>query len=217
MCYVSFLVVDNELSSENILICILILEHFHSYTSTIPENSQARLDVTHCSNVKEPSVCEERQVIRLIVALFNLINESALEYSTCSRMRTTRDYFRSQNEEKPFSDSSLFVSLDFAKKYDALKALIQRYNSSNLSDLPEDFEIESFKVKLASDATLVCVYTRKYLKEPHEFMHELVNKLTNSGIAYFNAGSPWACALLRVLKPAPSKLLFTSDLRAVKW
>ena len=242
---VTYLVADGELTCEDLLIGLPVLQHLHVDTRTLLENNRAELDGSDCSNIGHRTM-ENRHgtVSRMMIARLNRTREvnsaSSTENGEPSPERPRVNYYSARNEEDPLPDPSLIGLVDSDEQTDIEKALEVMKQSAADAGLPVDSQEElnqivddhknifrigfssgpparfpPLKVDLTSDAKPVKVRLRNYSQEQREFLSGFVKKLIDHGMAYANPTSPWACAPLLVPKSGPSKFRFTVDLRPV--
>lgn len=239
---VTFLVADADLSVEDLLIGLPVLQHLGVDTKTLLEERRDLLDGSDCSSIGAANTgTPGGQVSRLMIARLNRVPNSHVSTDNPSvDTRPRVNYFKVKEEEDPFPDSSLMDPVDSTQseevkveidnmlqlavtngfpteKLPQLQELVldhaDLFRTSFSSGPPAD--IPPLKVDLVPDARPVRVRLRNYSQEQREFLSNMVNKLVENGLAYPNPTSPWASAPLLVPKPGPAKFRFTVDLRPI--
>lgn len=238
---VTFLIPDDELAAEDVLLGLPLLQHLGIDTKTMLEQNRDNLDGADCSAIL-PSLSQEGigKVGRLMIARLNRQrgDEPSTMHSTDSRPRV--NYFEVREEEDPFPDSSLLDPIDNSQHGDIeveLHNMIERARGNGLddkqtqqlSDVVNEFKdifrtsfsrgppanVEPLKIELTPDAKPVRVRLRNYSLDQREFLQKFMKVLIDTGHVYPNPTSKWASAPLLVAKPGPSMYRFTVDLRPV--
>lgn len=235
---IKFLVADDDLACEDLLIGRPVLHHLQIDTKTLLELSRKSLDGTDCSNVGRLTLANRGgYVSRIMVSRLNHIRT---EEKDLDPDHPRINYFTARSEPDPFPDPSLLDPLDENQHNEIQKATSCMVQSAHLAGLSvtetQDLQdlvnanidifrtglssgppadIKPLKIELTQDAHPVQVRLRNYSQTQREFLAAFVDKLVRNGLAYPNPTSPWACAPLLVLKPGPSQFRFTVDLRPV--
>ena len=240
---VTFLVADDELASEDLLIGLPILRHLGIDSKTLLEQKRDLLDGIDCSSVRQYQCATHGgKISRLMLARINRVSNDEIEQQKddFDKPATNVNYFITRNEPDPFPDSSLLDPID-SDQHDevanAVEKMVQKSvdngfpmeKLSTLTRLVND-HIDIFRVSFSSgppakfpplkidlqpDAKPVRVRLRNYSQAQRDFLSKCVANLVKHNMAYSNPSSPWACAPLLVPKTGPEGFRFTVDLRPV--
>lgn len=240
---ITFLVADDDLACEDILIGLPVLEHMEIDSRTMLERNRAVLDGTDCANIGNPSAFGASGVLgRLILSR----EERTYGDQTASAGaeppdpdRPRQDYFANQQDDDPFPDPDL-IGVDHgtaeAEIEDATTAMLQRSKDHGLpkdiwqpmeylvrehtktfsqSFSAEPEKVPRLEIELMPDACPVRVKLRSYSAPQKAFMSKLTKELEVKGLIYPNPSSKWACAPLIVPKKGPEEWRFTVDYHLV--
>jgi transposase InsO family protein len=236
---VTFLVADDELSCEDLLIGLPVLQHLRVDTRTLLENQRAALDGADCSSVLNAAVSDASGKLgRLMIARLNRAGNAQAQMGDAHRPRV--DYYEARARVDPFPDPSLIDPVDSGQAEEvssavehmlqcALKVGMPPADAQQLKAIVDNHvdifrttfssgppaKLKPLKIQLTPDARPTRVKLRNYSKEQQEFLSKFVATLIATGMAYSNPTSPWACAPLLVPKPGAAKFRFTVDLRPV--
>lgn len=226
----SYLVADDDLASESLLIGRPILAHLQVDTRTLLEQNRAVLNGADCSSIGNPTAPTRGGFVsRIMLARINRIVD-----------HPRANYYMAQTEEDPFPDPSLLDPLDSEQHDDVLGAVHDMIERSKSNGLPDQYhdrlekmvyshldvfrtglssgpaaKLPPLQIALTPDAKPVKVRLRNYSQEQREFLRTFVATLLEKGMVYRNPTAPWAAAPLLVPKPGPAKFRFTVDLRPV--
>lgn len=242
MLNVCFLVADDDLACESVLVGLPLLEHMKVDTKTMLDENRDRLDGIDCGMVGNPTRGGSTGYVgRVMVARYNAEgNVSSSALATVDPNRPKVDYFEARDEKDPFPDPCL-IEPEQANTGEELQAaidvMIQRSYENGLdSALHNDMKdlvylfkdvfliglssgppatLKPLEIELVPDAKPVKVKLRKYSQEQKTFLSEFVSELISKGMLYPNPTASWAAAPLLVPKPGPTKFRFTVDLRPV--
>ena len=242
MVNITFLVADDGLTDEDLLIGLPVLEHLKLDTRTMLERNCRDLDGMDCSQVGNPTrTSPGGSVSRLMIARLN----GYQSHKSIHRVRVPADrprvnYHTARTEEDHFVDPFLLDPLEIDQHQEireAEKGLRQTIRNNGI--LAEDAtaidevieehidlfrtsfssgppaKVRPLRIELTPDARPVKVRLRNYSEEQREFLSDMVAKLVRNGMAFPNPTSAWACAPLLVPKPGPARFRFTVDLRPV--
>ena len=235
---VTYLVADDDLACEDILIGLPVLRHLQVDTRTLLETNRSALDGIDCSDVGNPSLDERSgRVSRLMICRLNRVRNN---YPSSQGDRPHVHYRAARTEDDPFPDPSLLDPVDSTQHDEVLEAIANMKHKAKRKGLTDeqsntlDGIIDShtnvfrtsfssgpaakfppLKIDITADAKPVKVRLRNYSQDQREFLKELVDKLVRTGMAYPNPTSRWACAPLLVPKQGPTRFRFTVDLRPI--
>lgn len=239
---VTFLVANADLSAEELLIGLPVLQHLGINTKTLLEQKHDVIDGVDCSSIRnETAASRGGYVSRLMIARINRASNSTVDSDKpLDDLRPRVNYFCVREEEDPFPDASLLDPIDSDQHEDVIDAtngMVQTTIDSgfpndklpelrkNISDHTDIFrvsfssgppaQVPLLKIDLAPNATPVRVRLRNYSQEQRNFMPKMVSNLVKCSMVYLNPTSPWASAPLLVPKLGPAKFRFTVDLRPV--
>lgn len=224
LCNISYLVVDGELTDDQLLIGLPVLQHLKVDTRTLLERHKKSLDGTDCLSVGNPTIKSKSATVKRLVT---------------QQPNLTHDYRELQQDEDPFLPDYLEAEppeisiIDNALNklvHDALEQGLPPEHQEMLKELifskrhifclglsdaaPATFP--PLSIDLEQDAKPVRVKLRKYSEAQRDFMKSFVADLIRCGMAYPNPTSIWAAAPLLVPKPTSSNSFrFTVDLRLV--
>ena len=229
---IAYMVVDGELSTEDVLIGRPILEHLRIDTNTLILSNYDRINNTDCASVPNPTSCITSTVRRIETSPSS--QQEASEIST----RPLVNYHQARTESDFIYDPSLLEIIDESQVPDikagiknmlttAINNGIQLQHQDNLRRLTYSFidifrtaisatapaNLPPLKVELTPDAKPVRVRLRNYSPPQRQFLKEFVSKLIQAGMVYSNPTSPWAAAPVIVPKPNTTTFRFTVDLR----
>lgn len=236
-CPQEYLIADDDLTTNDLLIGLPVLQHLQIDTKTLLESNRSVLDGTDCALAHTGSnTANGGYVSGLMIMRLNRISDSGFKDDG---RRTSVDYFSACAEKDPLPDASLLDPLDIdqheenrcavdkladnatanglsPKHRSALRDMLHNhmdvFRTSFSSGPPA--KLRPLSIELESDARPVRVRLRNYSKDQREFLSKFVSDLLRHGMAYPNPTSPWACA--PHLFPKPGALfLFTVDLRPI--
>ena len=239
---VTFLVADDDLSCEDLLLGLPVLRHLQVDTRTLLEGRVSRLDCADCSHIGYlTTISRGGSVTRMMIARLNRVREKtpvSCEYLPPNRPRV--HYHTARTEREPFPNPSLLDSLDEDQHEDVRRMVGDMVTKAKKNGMPSaaaenldrivrgsmdvfrnslssgpPAKIRSLKIELTADAKPVKVRLRNYSQEQREFLSKFVQDLVEHKMVYLNQTSQWASALLLVHKPGPAKFRFTVDLRPV--
>ena len=239
---ITFLVADDGLTDEDLLIELPVLEHLKVDTRTMLERNCRVLDGMDCSQIGNPTRASQGgSVSRLMIARLN----GYQSHKSIHRVRVPADrprmnYHTARTEEDPVVDPSLLDPLDNDQHQDireAIEGLKQNIRNNGIlagdaTAIDEVIEehidvfrtsfssgppakVRPLRIELTPDARPVMVRHRNCSEEQREFLSDMVAKLVGNGKAFPNPTSAWACAPLLVPKPGPARFRFTVDPRPV--
>lgn len=241
---VSFLVADDELACEELIIGLPVLRHLQVDTRTLLENNRSVLDGSDCSHVGNPTTRSRGGIVsRMMFARMNRVVPEHTANEIAGQRKEDRprvNFYTARTEEDPFPDPSLLDPIDSDQHGEIIAEIgnlkkIARDNGlpnqdanrlDKIIDENRDVFRTSFssgphaklrplRIDLTRDARPVKVRLRNYSKEQQDFLTDMTDKLVEHGMAYPNPTSAWACAPLLVPKDGPTKFRFTVDLRPV--
>eukprot|EP00171_Calliarthron_tuberculosum_P022172 IDg22172t1 len=202
----SFLVADDQMSAEPLIIGRPVLEHFNLDTKTLLEKHAKQLDGIDCAEVGNPTTFEGTGLKRI-----DPFPDPALV----------------ENPEKNAKDTvhqALIDLIDDAKAnglpeeyHDEIEALIMEHKAVFCLGLTPDApaKISPLEIRLSEQARPIKVKLRNYSAEQHKFLSQFTKSLVENNMAYSNPYARWASAPLIVPKPGEAKFRFTVDLRLV--
>ena len=234
-----FLIPDDAVASEDMLIGRPVLRHLRVDTKTLLEERVSSLDGTDCSPDLLPKA-NGGHVSRLMLARLNRVNNDEVDTPpTADPTRPKVNYFSARAEEDPLPDPSLLDPIDEEQHEDIKTAvddlrkqafenglasdrrpMLGKLLSGHMDIFRTSFSsgpparLPPLEIELTNDATPVKVRLRKYSSDQRDFMYKFVQDLVRHGLAYANPTSKWACAPLLVPKPG-SLYRFTVDIRPV--
>lgn len=239
---IRFLIADDAMTCEDLLIGIAVLEHLRVDTKTLLEDRIESLDGTDCS----PDLLQRKttggQVSRIMLARLNRVGNDQMDAPNPTVPDPTRpkvNYYRARTEGDPFPDPSLLDPVDM-EQHEAITTALARMQTAAfdaglasdkrpvlaklLSDHVDIFRtsfssgpparLPPLRIELTPDAKPVKVRLRNYSQDQRDFLAKFVKDLVHHGLAYPNPTSKWACAPLLVPKPG-ALYRFTCDLRPV--
>eukprot|EP00178_Gracilaria_changii_P000257 TRINITY_DN1027_c0_g1_i1.p2 TRINITY_DN1027_c0_g1~~TRINITY_DN1027_c0_g1_i1.p2 ORF type:complete len:1106 (+),score=114.18 TRINITY_DN1027_c0_g1_i1:5972-9289(+) len=237
---ISFLISDDDLACEHLLIGEPVLHHLRVDTHTLLDNNRFALNGSDCSTVGNPtSTKASGYVSRLMIARLNdphpAPNPTKIDPA---RRRVVYDIVR--QEADPFPDPALLDPIDADQHDDireaaemmvqmAIKNGMQTAQSRALHEIVHKHinifrtslssgppaNVTPLKIALTPDARPTRVRLRKYSQDQRAFLQKFVSELIRAGMVYPNPSSPWASAPLIVPKPGPARFRFTVDLRPI--
>lgn len=238
---VTYLVADDDLAVEDLLIGLPVLQHLGIDTKSLLESKRDVLDGIDCSSVRSSTgtTCGGH-VSRLISSRLNRVVDPFDFNTPPDPSRPRVNFYSVQEEVDPFPDKSLLHPIDSAQQEEVSEAIENMVQVATDSGFPNDnlpelkeivtdhtdifrtsfssgppANIEPLKIDLVPDAKPVRVRLRNYSQDQREFFSATVSKLVDCGMAYPNPTSPWASVPLLVAKPGPAKSWFTVYLRPV--
>lgn len=236
---IRYLVADDSLTCEDILIGLPVLRHLRVDTRTLLEDNYTSLHGTDCA-LNDSETQKTGKLGRIMSARLNQIQETDKEPSEkIDPARPKVNYHKARTEEDPFPDPSLLDLID-KDQHDEIKAAVKGMEQaakkqgladvyeSNLKGILHDHmdifrtsfsagpgaKLPPLKIELTPDAKPVKVRLRKYSQDQEDFMRKFVDDLVANGLAYANPTSKWACAPLLVPKIG-GPYRFTIDIRPV--
>ena len=240
----SFLVADDQMTCEELIIGLPVLGHLQVDTRTLLENNRAVLDGSDCSQIGNPCTGDGGGVVsRMMSARMNCSVTGMSETEVDEQISATRprvNYYSARLEKDPFPDPSLLDPID-ADQHEEIKTEIgkRKIEARNnglhdeealrldkiVDDHVDVFRISFYsgspaklrplKIEMFPDARPAKVRLRNYSQEQKWFLSDMVKKLVEHGMSYPNPTSARACATLLVSKPGPAQFRFTIDLRSV--
>ena len=166
---VTYLVADDTLNCEDLLIGRPVLLHLQVDSRTLLENNRSLLDGTDCSQVGNPTASDQRGLInRIMVARINRISNDDVEPLRSDRAKV--NHFRSRNETVPFPDPSLLDPIDVdqhgeirhaletKKKESRENGLLEPY-SPHLDSLLDEF-VDIFRTSLSAGPSQIFLRSR---------------------------------------------------------
>ena len=232
---ISFLVADDDLASQGILIGRPVLQHLKVDTRTLLEENRAALDGTDCATVGNPTEGARGGYVSMIMnARANNVRNPLQDH-----LRPRINFFGSRNDEDPFPNPNLLdlIQPNGDETNAAIEDMLNDLKKVGLKDehlnefrrLVYDYsdifcvglspgsptKFQPLKINLTPDAKPVRVKLRNYSQDQRDFLRDFVNRLVANGMAYPNPSAIWASAPLLVPKPGPARFRFTVDLRPV--
>lgn len=133
LCNISFLVADDDLACEDLLIGLPVLQHLRIDSKTLLENNRATLDGTDCAEVGNPTATHIGRVGHFMVARTMRVKGNSykhgIEYgqrsAQPSRDRPRVHYDEARSAPDPFPDPSLLDPLDDAQ-HDDIRAAVEK-------------------------------------------------------------------------------------------
>ena len=233
LCNISFLVVNGNISKEQLLIGLPVLQHLRIDTRTLLEQQQSQLHETDCQEVGNPTAMSKYASIKRIIS-----NDDTT--SKPINPNLTVDYRSNNMNNDPFLDDATLTNPaeDENQLSDAISDLVQRAIDNGfpkdkkrlLNKLVNDHKdifclgisasppanFTPLRIDLEPEAKPIKVRLRNYSEAQRSFLKQFVSHLIEYGMAYANPTAKWASAPLLVPKPSdPSNFRFTVDLRLV--
>ena len=204
---VTFLVADDALACEELLIGLPVLRHLQVDTRTLLENNRLSLDGADCSHVGNPTRDARAGIIsRVMIARMNRVQDGE-ENKTSEGSRPRENYYKARREQDPFPDPSLLDPIDSAQHSEIIEAMNMMKVDTRKNGLPDsealhpDALIDSFadifrislssrppaklrplKIELLPGAKPVRVRLRNYTQEQREFLSDFVSRLQDAGM-----------------------------------
>lgn len=241
---IKFLVADDELACEELLIGRPVLEHLKVDTNTLLDTNRSVLDGVDCSEIGNPTAAKNGGMVsRIMVSRLNQVQEDEPNSEVQGELAADRprvNYNAARNEEDPFPDPSLLDPIDSMQHKEVETETEEMLHKAKENGLSTDHsekmrylvqshknifrtafssgppaDLRPLRIDLTPEARPVKVRLRNYSKEQRNFLDDQMSKLIRAGMVYLNPTSKWACAPLLVPKPGPAKFRFTVDLRPV--
>lgn len=240
---VEFLVADDEIACEDVLVGLPILRHLGIDSRTLLERNWSTLTETDCASVVHSTASDSCGALgRLMIARLNSVSMATAPQTPAHKRNPNRprgDYYAYKYDVDPFPDPSLIeqhAETDQSTTHSEIEAMLARAKKEgfpdeqwdHLSELiwkhADDFgitfsempaKIEPLRIELTPDAHAIRVKLRNYSEEQRSFMKSLVADLIKHSCVYANPTAKWASAPLLVPKPGPDGWRFTVDLRPV--
>ena len=128
---VTFLVADDELAAEDLLIGLPILQHLGIDSKSLLEQKRDLLDGVDCSAVRDlPGATRGGKVSRLMLARLNQVSNDEVDSAAnptdaSDPSRPTVNFFTVRNEQDPFPDSSLLDPVD-SEQHDEIASTVEQ-------------------------------------------------------------------------------------------
>lgn len=238
---VSFLVADNEIACEDLLVGLPVLRHLGTDFRTLLERNWSTLHVTDCASVFQCAA--PGSLGRLMIARLNHRTNSTSTKPSGDQEpdphRPLGDHFAHEYGWDPFTDPSLIYlddKPDDELLRDQIAAMIEKENTEDFPEehsaelyglvwghsaefcttfSPHPAKVDPLRIHLTEGSRPIRVKIRNYSVDQREFMESLVDKLVENNLVYPNPSARRASSRLIVPKPGPSRSLFTVDLRPV--
>ena len=239
---ISFLVADDELACEELLIGLPVLRHLRIDSQTLLENQRATLDGTDCATV--PDIVPGGGLVSRMMISRNSDHDvqphvTRTERSSISK-RPHVNFNFSRQDDDPFEDSSLLDQVDSDQDSAIQQALDSIVAKAEDNGLPQEYkpqlermlrsntnifrtslssgppaDVEPLRVELVHDAQPVKVRLRNYSPAQRQFLDKFMKDLIRCNMVFPNPSSKWASAPLLVPKAGSANFRFTVDLRPV--
>ena len=236
---VSFLVADDDLADEDLLLGHPLLAHLGVDSRSILEHNYQVLHEMDCSTV--PSLSTQKSTIgRLMAARIEHVKGNSPPLLPATRLRS--HYFANRHEPDPFPDPSLIDAADSDQSSgidDAIQNMLQDaldngFPTTHYSKLCEMIRsrrnvfrigfsagppasVPPLRIHLKPDAVPTVMKLRRYTESQKKFLKRLIDKLLECDYIYPNPHAKWACAPHLVPKDGPGEWRFTGDLRPVNY
>lgn len=120
---VTFLVADDELACEDLIIGLPVLRHLQVDTRTLLENNRAVLDGADCSDVWNPTRFQRGGTISgMMIARLNRLPNTKPDTDT-QKNRPPVNFYSARLEEDPFPDPSLLDPVD-SEQHDTITSVV---------------------------------------------------------------------------------------------
>lgn len=238
LCNISFLVAEDDLACEDMLIGLPVLQHLKVDTKTLLENNRATLDGVDCSKVGQSEKGSTSDHADRLVTRMEALSRN--EASEVDQHRERVNYYQTRQSEDPFPDPSLLDPIDseqHAHINQSIESMLKKAEDNGMPRTPFESlkktihanidlfrttfsagkcaQVPPLKIDLRAEAQPIRVRLRKYSQPQQEFLTKLMKQLMDADIIYPNPTASWASAPLLVEKPGPAKFRFTVDLRPV--
>lgn len=205
---VTFLVAEDAIACEELIIGLPVLRHLKVDTRTLLENNRSKLDGQDCSAVGNPTMSSKGGVLSLMITA--RLNGVANEMSeTVWNDRPRVNYFSVRTEADPFPDPSLLDPIDSEKHEDILQGVkdmkdtakknglepdsansLERLINTNIDVFRNGFssgppsKIRPLRIELMPEAKKIRVHLLNYTQEQNEFLKSMVEDLIRHGMEY---------------------------------
>ena len=113
MANVTFLVAEDDLACEELIIGLPVLRHLQVDTHTLLKENRPVLDGADCSHVGNPTTLNRGgNVSRMMIARLTRISNSDPVKEETESSRPRVNYYTARSEEDPFPDPSLLDPMD---------------------------------------------------------------------------------------------------------